>query len=88
MRLDRALEDTPQRPTRAAIFRRIAGLGAGALEAVRSATGFFRFEPQEDTDPELAELWLILLASDPDGTWYPWLGAVRRPKRDDADPTQ
>jgi hypothetical protein len=85
MREDRALEDTPQRPTGIALFRWITRPWARALDVVGSKVALFSFEPDDETDAELAELWMILLASDPEGTWYPWPGEVRRPHFDDSD---
>ena len=42
--------------------------------------------PGDETDPELANLWLMLLASDPDGVWYSWpTTASGRPQLEDPE---
>jgi hypothetical protein len=84
MKEDRAAEDTPRSPARTALFRWITRPWARAVDAVGSKVTLFSFEPDDETDAE-AELWMILLASDPDGTWYPWPGEVRRPHFDQPD---
>jgi hypothetical protein len=63
-------------------LRWIARLPARVSTGLRLA--FFRPEAEEETDPEMAELWLLLNATDPDGTWHTWPAALRK-TRDDYD---
>lgn len=36
----------------------------------------------DESDAGSAELWLALLASDPEGTWHAWPGLARRTQHD------
>ena len=83
MKVERALNRTPPRPAWLLLLRRIAGLLARVSKALSARLAFFRFEPEEETDPEMADLWLLLNASDPDGTWHTWPGALRKTYDDD-----
>jgi hypothetical protein len=86
MRLDRAKEETPRRLTRTAPLRWIAGLRKRAQEAASSRVAFLNPDLEEENDAELADLWLMLLASDPEGVWYSWPAASRRPQLEDSEP--
>jgi hypothetical protein len=66
-----------------ASLRWILRLPSRVLRGISSKLAFFSFDSEEQTDPELAHLWLMLLASDPEGTWHSWPRTVRRPSVDD-----
>jgi hypothetical protein len=63
MKVDRAPNDTPPRRAWTAPFRWLARASEVAL---------LRLDSAEETDPELADLWLMLMACDPEGTWHAW----------------
>jgi hypothetical protein len=83
MSVDRALEDTPPGPARTAPPGWIGRLKARLWEALRNRSEAFQFGPEYESDPEQADLWLMLLASDPDGMWRPWPATSRRHQLDD-----
>jgi hypothetical protein len=63
------------------------------LRWVRSLTkrlsrlDLLRLKARDEADPEMADLWLTLLAGDPEGTWHVWPHGVRRPQLDDTRTT-
>lgn len=63
MRVNRAPDNTPPRSAWTAPFRWLARVSQVTL---------FRLDIPEETDPELADLWLMLMAGDPEGTWPAW----------------
>jgi hypothetical protein len=87
MREERALQDAPPCPAWIASIRRIVRLPSRAARAVCERVALFRFEPEGEPDPQLADLWLMLLATDPEGTWHAWPGASRRHQIDDTTHT-
>jgi hypothetical protein len=50
-----------------------------------SQAAFFSFDIEEETDPELADLWLLLMACNPEGTWHARPNPARRPLDDTRD---
>jgi hypothetical protein len=74
MKVDRAPTDTPPRPAWTAPFRWLARVSEVAL---------LRLDTAKETDPERADLWLMLMAGDPEGTWHIWSDAIRRNPSDD-----
>jgi hypothetical protein len=78
MRVDRANTATPPRQAWAAPLRWVTSLTKRVprLDPLR-------LEARDETDPEMADLWLMLLAGDPEGTWHVWPRGVRRPQLDD-----
>jgi len=74
MKLDRAPNETPPRPAWTAPFRWLARVSEVAL---------LRLDTAAETDPERADLWLMLMAGDPEGTWHIWSDAIRRNPSDD-----
>jgi hypothetical protein len=74
MKTDRAIDDTPPRPAWTAPFRWIARLARVSL---------FDIDFEEETSRENANLWLLFLASDPEGTWHLWPDTARRLQLDD-----
>jgi hypothetical protein len=78
MRVERAPNETPPRPAWLVPLRWIAGLPTRVSNALAKRRAFFRFDAEEETDPELADLWLLLSATDPDGIWHAWPGALRK----------
>jgi len=78
MKAERARTDAPSRPAWIAPLRWVARLKTRILQVA-----LFRFDADGVTDPELADLWLMMLASDPEGTWHAWPDPVRSAKLDD-----
>jgi hypothetical protein len=87
MRVKRALRDAPSHRAWTAPLRWLLRLPSRVSLGVSAWLEAFRFDQVNDNDPELADLWLTLLAADPDGTWHAWPGAVRRTQLDDHDQT-
>jgi hypothetical protein len=86
MSVDRAVEETPERLTRTTPRRWFAGLRRRIQETASSRVALLNGTPGDETDPELANLWLMLLASDPDGVWYSWpTTASGRPQLEDPE---
>ncbi len=83
MRVVRALADTPQPPHRASLIGRIVGLPGSIIAAAASGLARLRLAPELAGSRGDDDLWFLLLASDPDGIWYPWPAAYRRPQIDD-----
>jgi hypothetical protein len=54
------------------------------MTAALAGLSRLRLAPQLDGENREVDLWLLLLASDPDGVWLPWPAADRRPQIDDA----
>jgi hypothetical protein len=84
MRNVRAFAETPHPPHRASLVSRIVGLPGRVATAVLAGVSRLRLAPQLDGENRQDDLWLLLLASDPDGVWMPWPAADRRPQIDDA----
>ena len=78
MKVVKAFEDTPKPPHRATLIGRIVGLPGSVIAAVVSGLARLHLAPDLDGDNGDDDLWLLLLASDPDGIWYPWPATGRR----------
>jgi hypothetical protein len=48
-----------------------------------SQISLLRLDAKTEEDPEIADLWLMLLAGDPEATWHAWPGPARRPQFED-----
>ena len=81
MRVIRALEDAPRPPRRATLVKRIVGWPGSAIAAAVSGLVRLRLAPGAGRSEE--ELLLLLLASDPNGLWYPWTPARMEDHLDD-----
>ena len=79
----RAPADAPPPPHRAGLLGRIAGLPRGAIAAAASVLSRTRLWPNLESERDDEDLWLLLIASDPNGIWYPWHADYRRPQIDD-----
>jgi hypothetical protein len=75
----RLLDDEPRRAP-AGLLARVKRLPARACDALLSSLTRSRLAPGRDD----GDLWLLILASDPDGIWYPLPNAYRKPPYDDA----
>jgi hypothetical protein len=83
MRRIRAFAHTPH-PRRASLISRVVGLPGSIVVAALAGLSRVRLAPQLDGESDENDLWLLLLATDPDGVWLPWPAADRRPQIDDA----
>ena len=70
MRSDRAIDARPPVPAWTAPFRWLARV---------SRVSLFDLDFEDETSREDDDLWLLFLASDPEGTWYLWPDSARRP---------
>jgi hypothetical protein len=87
MRVVRASADRPGKPRATSVVGRVAGLPGRAVAGFASRLA--RFHPASELGRERVldeDLWLLLLASDPDGIWYLWPADERKAPLDDAIP--
>jgi hypothetical protein len=82
MKAIRAVTDAPK--PRDSLIGRLIALPGRLIDGASAAFAEWRAEPETARRRSDEDLWLLLVASDPDGIWYPWHANERRPERGDA----
>jgi hypothetical protein len=85
MRVVKASVDPAGQPRGTSIAGLVAGLPGRAISGFVSVLARFRPVPGLDRERVLDDdIWLSLLASDPDGIWYLWPADERKAPLDEA----